>query len=99
MASARCAAIPKPGCPALWVCFWVLFLGTPPLALVTLASGGGFALLGIGTIAAGFVLSKLFAKNDTAFFTLGIVFTVGIFAIYLGIAFVGCIAMLKGSSF
>jgi hypothetical protein len=85
---------------ALWLCFWVLFLGTPPLGILTLPRGGGFIILGLGTIAAGFVLSRLFAKDTATFFAWGIVFSMGIFVIYFGIAFVGCcFAMLKGSSF
>lgn len=88
-----------PGRVALWAWFWSLFLGTPVLGLLTAARGGGLMVFGIGTIAAGFVLSRLFTKNDGMFFVLGIVFSVGIFAVYFGIAFVGCLAMMKGSSF
>ncbi len=83
---------------ALWVIFWALFLGTPVLALVSGAQGF-VPLLGAGTIGAGFMLSRLFVKNEALFVVMGFMFAAGIFAIYLGIAFVGCLVMMKGASF
>lgn len=78
----------------LWACFFASFLGSPVLALLT-ARSGGLSILGLGTIISGFILSRLFAKSETAFVALGIMFSLGIFAVYVGVAFVGCIALLN----
>ena len=84
----------------LWVWFWLLFLGTPVLSVLGLASpGGGIGVIFLlaGTIGAGFVLARIFAKDSTMFIVLGIVFSVGVAAVYFGIVFVGCLMVLKGS--
>jgi hypothetical protein len=83
----------------LWALFWCLFLGTPFLSLLAAKARGAVPVFGIGTIAAGFVLSRLFAKSEAAFLLLGILFSIGIVMIYVGVLFFGCIAMMKGSSF
>lgn len=86
----------------LWVAFWLLFLGSPFLTLAgfaTRAVGLAILLPLAGTIGAGFVLARLFAKNSAMFFVLGIVFSIGVAAVYFGIFFVGCLVMMKGASF
>ena len=84
-----------PNRAVLWIIFWALFLGTPVLALAAGARGFG-PLFGSGILSAGFVLSKLFTRDRTMFTIMGFVFAAGIFAIYLGIFFVGCLVMLNG---
>jgi hypothetical protein len=86
----------------LWIWFWVLFLGTPVISILGLATRfapPAIMLLFGGVIGSGFVLARLFAKDSAMFVVLGIVFSVGVAAIYFGIVFVGCLAMMKGASF
>jgi len=81
----------------MWAVFLALFLGSPVLALLAGAQGI-MPVLAMGTLASGFLLSKLFAKDSAMFVLLGILFSAGILAIYIGVAFVGCLVLLKGSS-
>jgi hypothetical protein len=86
----------------LWTWFWLLFLGTPVLGILGVATRAVelvVLLLLAGTIGAGFVLARIFAKDSAMIIVLGIVFSVGVAAIYFGIVFVGCLVMMKGVSF
>jgi hypothetical protein len=61
--------------------------------------GGGILFLAIpGAIIAGFSLAKVYTKTPATFVATGILFTVGVLVIYLGILFVGCLVMLNHSN-
>ena len=84
-----------------WLVFWLAFFGSPILGLLAASArlGGGILFLAIpGAIIAGFSLAKVYTKTPATFVAVGILFTVGVLVIYLGILFVGCLVMLKHSS-
>ena len=56
-------------------------------------SGVPISVLLLGSILTGFVLSKMVAKTFPGFVALGILFSVGIVVVYLGLAFVGCLVV------
>lgn len=76
----------------LWLVFVVLFVGTPIFSLMVLNETRGqmdpffWTILGGGTLGAGFTLSKLFTRREATFATLGVVFSVLIFVIYVATA-------------
>lgn len=94
------------------ICFWLFFLLTP-VATVTLLRNsdrlaqllpvpveflaGGMAIA--GALSASYCLTKLHVKPRTTggVMAVTIVFTVGIFIVYAGIAFVGCVVALSKS--
>jgi hypothetical protein len=95
----------NPGTPdkAKWgLIFWLAFLGTPILVLLAAgarARGGALLIPVIGAIVAGFSLAKIYTKTPAAFFAVGIIFTIGVLAIYVGIIFVGCLVVMGHSGF
>lgn len=70
----------------LWLSFWLLFLGTP---VVFLMSSGfrpaliDWAALITAVVGAGFTLSKIFTRKTWSFVVLGIVFSISVFASYV----------------
>lgn len=88
----------------LWLYFWLLFIATPAFFIATMAGRNSkpelpFSILFLGSILAGFVLSKLFAKTEAGFILLGALFSAGILAVYVGVAFVGCVVGLRTGQF
>jgi hypothetical protein len=78
----------------MWACFWAVFLATPVVSLLAIRSGGLLPILSIGTISGGYVLSKLFARSGTDIFLTTVLFSIGLFVVYAGIAFAGCLVVL-----
>src|SRR4051794_28618295 len=76
---------------ALWAWFWGLFLLTPVVSLITIASGVGVLFLGVGTLGAGFVLARLCARTHSEFVVGGVLFSAGVFVVYIEIMFLGCL--------
>jgi len=82
-----------------WPIFWLAFLGAPVLGLLSASTniGGGILLFPIlGAIVAGFALAKIFTKSPATFAVAGILFSLGIFVVYVGIVFVGCLVVAQG---
>jgi hypothetical protein len=80
--------------------FWVAFFGSPILGLLAASArvGGAILFLAIpGAMIAGFSLAKVYTKTPVTFIAIGILFTIGVLAVYLGIMFVGCLVILAHS--
>jgi predicted amidophosphoribosyltransferase len=80
-----------------WVMFWIAFLGAPAMCLlaVPLRTGGAILFLPfLGAIVAGFSLARVFSKTAEAFVVTGVLLTVGVLVIYVGILFIGCVVAL-----
>ncbi len=88
-------AVPKDN-SLCWMTFWAAFFSFPIICLLGLYAGGNpvfLFLVLIGAIIAGFSLAKIYAKTPTSFVVMGILYTLGVLAIYLGILFVGCLVV------
>lgn len=80
-----------------WLVFWLAFFGSPILGLLAGAARvreGILLLPFLGAMIAGFALAKVFTKTTAAYIATGILFTIGVLAIYLGIIFVGCLVIV-----
>jgi hypothetical protein len=80
-----------------WVIFWAAFFGAPILCLLAgLAHAGTMVLFlpFLGAIFAGFSLAKIYTKTPGAFVIFGIFYTIGVLVVYVGIIFVGCLAVM-----
>jgi hypothetical protein len=83
----------------LWFCFWLLFIVTPSLFVISLFAGGNstpglpISILLVGSVITGFLLAKLSAKTFPGFVALGILYSAGVVVVYLGVAFVGCLVV------
>ena len=82
---------------ARWLIFWVAFLGTPffSLLLASASPGIGLELFQLGAGVAGFSLAWAIGGSAPRIVISGIVFSMLVVAVYFGIAFVGCIALLS----
>jgi hypothetical protein len=76
--------------------FWAMFLGTPVLAILTAKGGAGFLFLIAGAFVAGGILARLYAKNEGARVSMTVLFGFMLLFVYCGIAFAGCLLILKG---
>jgi hypothetical protein len=84
---------------ALWVLFWLIFLGTPVVSLAAANHHGmvGFRIAIVGDILAGFALSALMRREGEDFIGMAFIFAFGIFFVYLGVFFVGCLVVLSNT--
>lgn len=79
-----------------WAIFWAAFFGAPILCLLGSAHIGPMILFLpiLGAVVAGFSLAKIFAKTPQTFVAYGVLLTIGVLVIYVGIIFVGCLVAL-----
>lgn len=84
----------------LWLLFIACYLSAPAAVIMAIRSdiGETFAwiLAGAGTLAAGFILAKLFTRRAWVFATLGIVFTLLIAALNAAFAWGLVLYILSG---
>ncbi len=80
-----------------WVIFWLAFIGTPIITfgLAINQSNLFFGVPIAGAVVAGFALAKVFAKSMGDFIARGILFSFLVVVVYVGIIFIGCVAMLS----
>jgi hypothetical protein len=84
-----------------WGIFWLAFIGAPIICLIALLLRVGPVFLFlplIGAIIAGFSLAKVYTKTPTSFVVTGILYTLAVLIIYVGILFVGCLVVLSHSN-
>ena len=84
-----------------WGVFWVAFIVGPLfgiLAASTRQIRGALWFSLAGPIVAGFALAKIFTKTPGMFVLAGIFYAIGVIAIYIGIAYVGCLVIAGGST-
>ena len=86
----------------LWLWFWGVFIGTPVLALLSAQFRQGavaIPLMLVGTLVSGFLLAAVTKKNDSGLVVYAILYSAGLFVVYLGVAFVGCLVTLNNQHF
>jgi hypothetical protein len=80
-----------------WVVFWLAFLGAPASALLALTVHVGPELLFlpvVGALIAGFSLAKILSKDMATFVVTGILYSIGVAIFYVGVLFLGCVALM-----
>ena len=84
-----------------WLVFWLAFFGTPILTFVIVSTRAGAGILFLpvlGALIAGFSLAKVYTKTPGTFIAAGILMSLGVMAIYVGIIFVGCLVIMGHGS-
>jgi hypothetical protein len=73
--------------------FWVAFLGGPILALLLARSGQALIFPVFGAVVSGFALARAYARTAIGVIVGGLLLSVGVIVVYVGILFVGCFAL------
>jgi hypothetical protein len=80
-----------------WLIFWLAFVGAPALALLSLTTHIGPELLFlpfVGAVIAGFALAKINSDDTTTIIVTGILYSLGVIIVYVGLLFVGCVVVM-----
>ena len=82
-----------------WLIFWAAFIGTPVLTFGLVAANfpAGLLLPIIGCVVAGFALAKATSKSAKSFVASGILYSFLVLVVYVGILFIGCVAVMSHS--
>ena len=81
-----------------WLIFWLAFFGGPILGFLSITGRGGRSFLSfplVGAIVSGFALAKICAKTIPGVILLGMIFSVVVAVVYVGLLFVGCLVALQ----
>jgi hypothetical protein len=82
---------------ALWLLFWMLFLGTPAVELLSIRQleMKAIRIAIIGAILSGPLLSVLMRREGEDWIALSVLFAIGIFFVYFSVFFVGCLVVMN----